>query len=295
MFKNLNPAMLGASGSQSEVIELALTYGFRAIAIDIVEFSARAKQHGMSYARRLMDSAKIKVGTFTLPMDLDADEAVYKKEFESLRQYVQLATELECTRCTYTVQPANDKRPYHENFELHRRRFTEICQLFEPAKIQLGVGFRAVETLRQGQAFQFIHDFDSLSLLLNMIGAPNLGLLVDAWSIFVAGGSLDTIRSVQVPQIVSVHLADLPADVAVSELTEQDRFLPGAEGPINSVAILTHLAQGGYAGPVSPMPGRKALDSARRDRAMRQVAEAFDAVWKAAGLTPDGKLAAARK
>ena len=50
--------------------------------------------------------------------------------------------------------------------------------------------------LYKNQAFQFIHDLDSLTLLLNMVDAPNIGLLLDVWEVVAAGGSLDTIRKI---------------------------------------------------------------------------------------------------
>jgi len=64
MFKNLNPAAIGISGHQSEIIELALTYGFAGIDLNIAEFATRARLKGLPYARRLIDSARIRVGTF---------------------------------------------------------------------------------------------------------------------------------------------------------------------------------------------------------------------------------------
>ena len=64
MFKNLSPTALGVSGHQSEIIELALTYGFAGMDLDVADFATRAKLRGMPYARRLIDSANIRLGTF---------------------------------------------------------------------------------------------------------------------------------------------------------------------------------------------------------------------------------------
>ena len=85
-------------------------------------------------------------------------------------------------------------RPYHENFEFHRHRFHEICAALKPAGVRLAVGFQAAEYLRRNQAFQFIHDLDALTLLLNMVAAPNLGLLLDIWEVVACGGSVETVR-----------------------------------------------------------------------------------------------------
>ena len=58
MFKNLNPSALGISGHQSEIIELALTYGFTGLDVNMAEFAVRVRLKGMAYARRLIDSAQ---------------------------------------------------------------------------------------------------------------------------------------------------------------------------------------------------------------------------------------------
>ena len=54
MFKNLNPLAIGVSGHQSEIIELALTYGFAGMDLNMAEFASRARLKGMPYAKRLI-------------------------------------------------------------------------------------------------------------------------------------------------------------------------------------------------------------------------------------------------
>ena len=117
MFKNLNPSALGVSGHQSEIIELALTYGFAGIDLNMAEFATRARLKGMPYAQRLIDSAKIRIGTFALPLEWDTDdESVSEGAEEIARNYAECAAELGCTRATAMLAPAGDTRPYHENF-----------------------------------------------------------------------------------------------------------------------------------------------------------------------------------
>jgi len=293
MFKNLDPTALGVTGHQSEIIELALTYGFQGMDIDIVEFAGRVKLHGMKYARRLIDSAKIRIGTFWLPLDWDVEEEVFRRDLDKLAEYARLAAELGCTRCACTIAPAGDKRPYHENFEFHKRRFTEICRTMEPAGVRLAIGFRAAEALRRERAFQFIHEFDALMLLVNMVGASNVGVLVDVWDLYVSGGSVESIRGLPAQQIVAIRLADLPPDVPLSDITEEQRLLPGASGRADCVAVLAAVAQIGYDGPVTIKADRKAFESTRRDRIVKQAGEVMDRVWKAAGLDGAGKLTGA--
>lgn len=290
MFRNLNPWALGVTGHQSEIIEAALTYGFRGMDVNITEFATRVKLRGMPYARRLIDSAKIRIGTFALPFDLEVEDEAFRRELEKLAHFAQIASEIGCTRCVATIAPASDKRPYHENFEYHRWRIGEICKALAPSGVRFGIGFRAAEELRRSMAFEFVHDLDAVILLVNMVGAPNLGLLLDVWDLYVSGGSVEKVRGLSGRQIVAVRLADVPPEQPLAGLDESARLVPGPGGQIDLAAVLAALAQGGYEGPVTPLPSRKALDGARRDAAVRLVGDGLGRLWKAAGLSAEGRL-----
>ena len=175
--------------------------------------------------------------------------------------------------------------------------FTRSAPTLKPAGVRLAIGFQAAEYLRRNRAFQFIHDLDALTLLLNMVAAPNLGLLLDIWDLVACGGSLETVRKLPPQQIVAVQVADMPAGVPLAEFDEKSRLLPGGEnGRIDVTALLVMLREMGYDGPVTVKPSRSAFQSRRRDVVVKQTAEALEKVWRAAGLPPTPKpvLAAAR-
>jgi sugar phosphate isomerase/epimerase len=290
MFKNLNPWALGVSGHQSEIIELALTFGFAGMDLNIAEFATRVRLKGMPYAQRLIRSAKIRIGTFPLPVDWEADDETFGKDLKKLGEYAGYAAELGCTRATALLAPAGDVRPYHENFEFHRHRFHDICAALKPAGVRLAIGFQAAEYLRRNKTFQFIHDLDALTLLLNMVAAPNLGLLVDIWDIVACGGSAETVRKLPREQIVAVQVADMPAGVPLPELDEKSRLLPGGEnGRIDVAGFLALLREAGYDGPVTVKPSRGIFQSRRRDVIIKQTGEALERV-----LRPGAPAAIAR-
>jgi sugar phosphate isomerase/epimerase len=293
MFKNLNPAALGVSGHQSEIIELALTYGFEGMELNLADFATRVRLKGMPYARRLIDSAKIRIGAFPLPLDWQASDEEFQRALKKLPEYAQVAAEVGCTRCLATLAPGSDSRPYHENFEFHRHRVAEACAALEPSGVRLALGFQAAEYLRKNQAFQFIHDLDALTLLINMVGAPNVGLLVDTWDLFACGATLDSLRKLPREQIVAVQVADLPANVLPADLTENSRLLPGGEaGRIDFAAVLTALSEKLYDGPVTAKPSRGVFQSRRRDVVVKQTGDAMDRIWRSAGLTYERKFVA---
>ena len=60
MFKNLSPETLGISGQQNEVIELALSFGFKGIDLNAVEFAARNRQVAW-YRRASRQNNRVKV------------------------------------------------------------------------------------------------------------------------------------------------------------------------------------------------------------------------------------------
>jgi sugar phosphate isomerase/epimerase len=292
VFKNLNVFVLGLVGHQSDVIEQALTYGFQAMDLDVVDLTARARLRGMAYARRLIDSSRIRIGSFRLPFDVGSEMNVFKEHLVLLAEWASAAAEVGCRRCVTTIEPAGDRLPYHENFSFHQDRLAEVAGVLQPCGIRLGIALRAAADLRRQKAFQFIHEPDALVLLAKMSGPSSVGVVLDAWNWFVAGYSLESLRAVPVEQIVAVELAGAPDGVALEDLTEQSRLLPTVGGRFDIPAVLAALAEMGYEGPVSVTPHSSTMCLGRGDSMAKAMAQSLDKVWQAAGLSPKGKLAA---
>jgi sugar phosphate isomerase/epimerase len=291
VFKNLNISVLGLVGHQSDVIEQALTYGFQAMDLDVVDLTARARLRGMAYARRLIDSSRIRLGSFRLPFDVAGKTDVFKEHLGLLTEWASAAAEVGCHRCLTTIDPAGDRLPYHENFSVHRDRLAEIAGVLQPHGIRLGIGLRAAAELRRQRAFQFIHDPDALVLLAKMSSPSDVGVVLDVWNWFVAGSSLEALRAIPPALIVAVELADAPQDAPLEELTEQARLLPAVGGRFDVPAVLSMLAEMGYNGPVSVSPHRSAVHLGRGDSMAKEMAQSLDQVWQAAGLSPQGRVA----
>jgi sugar phosphate isomerase/epimerase len=295
MFKNLSTDGVGVSGRQSEIIELALSFGFKGVDLDLLDFLEQVKVHGLPHARRLLDSARLKIGTFRLPLTWDDSDEAYQAGLRVLPDLLELAAGIGAKRAVTMIAPANDVRPYHENFEFHRRRLTEIGERLAADGMRLGIEFTASANARKNRAFQFIHSFDAVVMLVNMVRAPNVGAVIDPWQILAAGSRLDEIRKLSADRIVAVSLSDAPADVDPTAMGEGDRLLPGETGKIDSAAILTMLAEIGFDGPVSPRAHRNRLAGLRRDQIVKLAGERVDQAWKAANLSPAGKLLPAKR
>lgn len=294
MYRDLSLAALGLHATQGEHIESALSYGFRGIDVDIVELQERVQTSGAAHARRLIDSAKIRVSTFAVPFDPADDDSEFNPKLEALKAQAELAAAMGCTRATTRVAPASDERPYHENFEFHRKRLNSVAEVLGAHGIQLGVGFWAAPELRKDRNFEFVQSLDALILLVGTVAARNVGLVVDLWDFWRSGGEMDDLKKLAGRSIVQVLVSDGPADQSREQADQHARFTPGSTGVIDAVAALRQLSELGYDGPVTPNPDRKHLPGSR-DAIARAVGQGLDKVWKEAGLTPAGKLAAPAK
>ncbi len=276
MFRNLNTQGMRISNQGSEAIELALTHGFKGIDVDILEFKEQVEKKGFDGARRLLKSAKLKFGSFRLPIELTTKPGAFKSELINLADIAKLAAELGCKRSVLSLVPFHDELPYHENFEQHRERLNEIAGVLEPHEIRLGLEFHAPKNLREGKAFEFLANLDSVLTLIQMVGSSNVGLCLDPWQIYVGGGDLEKIRGLPVEQIVCVQLADAPADQPADSLQEKDRLLPGETGTVDLVGTLRMLQEMEYDGPITPAPDWSHLRGKRLESLVRDMGSALD-------------------
>lgn len=294
MFKCLSPVSLGVSASVNELIEPALSNGFKGFELDLPSFAKQVEREGLASARRLIDSAKLKFGYFHLPFELEADVDEYKQGLEQLPKLAELAAQLGSKRCITTLAPENDERPIYQNFDFNRQRITETAKILEAQGIQFGIGFCATSDARTGRTFEFIRSFDTLKMLIGMVGAKNVGLVADLFELWACGSSFEALRQANKP-IVAVFLADVAAGASPAEVGQSARLLPGEAGTIDSSAVLTALGEAGYDGPVTPKPHPDRFRGTARSVLFKTTAEKLDQTWKAAGLSPSGKLVPVNK
>ncbi|HZZ26972.1 MAG TPA: TIM barrel protein [Pirellulales bacterium] len=290
MFRNLSPAALCITGRQSEIIELSLSYGFKGIDLDLVEFLQTVNSYGLPHARRLIDSARLKLGAFRLPVVWDEDDDVYKSSLAAADELLTLAADLGLTRAVTAIAPANDLRPYHENFEFHRRRLAEVGELLGARRMKLGMEFRSAPELRKDRAFQFIHTFDALATLVGMIRATNVGVVADLFELHVVGSNFSEVSKLGAEKIISVIVSDAPADKPAADCEQSDRLLVGETGTIDFPAVLVSLAELGYDGPITPAVGQPGIKGMKREQIVRTAGERLAQAWTAAGLNAAGKL-----
>lgn len=290
MYKNLSPSTIGISGRPSEVIELALTYGFRGLDLEVDDFLARAKNQGLAQMIQFISSARISIGGFELPIQWRGDEETFKAELAEFDEALAFVAKANVSACLTHVLPECEAAPYHENFELHRRRLAEIADVLGKHEIRLAVGLCAAQSQRGRELYPFIHEADALSLLLKSVHSDNVGLLLDTWDWYVGGGTIETLQAFGVSDIAYVRIADAPADAERESLSEEQRLLPCEDGVVNIAEIAVMLKEGGYKGPVTVAAHASCYEGLNREAIAQKTNEVLVAMWKAA---EEGSVASA--
>jgi sugar phosphate isomerase/epimerase len=284
MLKNFSPSALGINGRQSELIELALTYGFTGMDVDMHEMLRRAQRTNVEDAAKYLEAAKIEVGGFELGTDLDADEEAFTSELGGLHPIADMAKQLGATRGYIRVPAATNRLPYHEYFDIQGTRLGQIAEVLETRGIKLGVGFSAGKELEEGKEFAFIRNVEGFLALVNSVTGSNVGLLLDTWDWVVGEGAMEELRKVPVEKLVAVRLGTLNSEAEAAKAASSDRVLPEQEGALNHVEVIKHLAEIGFEGPVSPSASNQSYKGQTRESIVQRAQEAVDGISKEAGL-----------
>jgi len=283
VFRNLSTFGLPLTGRSSELIELALSFGFDSMDVDILDLEQQAEVYGLEHARRLMVSARLGNGTFRLPVDLCGDEQLFEADLAVLPKRLELAAAAEALRAVSTIQPGSDEHAFKDHFELVRRRLDRIGDLLAVHGIQLGLAVAPEAERRAGMANPFIHTLEGLIGLVSA-SHPQTGVVVDAWALHVNGESPSAIASIPKGRIVEIRVSDAPKDVTAAEATPAQRLLIGDAGAIEIAPILQVANAAGFEGPVTPWAARAALAGRGRERIVRIAGDRLQQAWSAAGL-----------
>lgn len=285
MLKNFAPAPLGINGRQSELIELALTYGFNAMDVDMHEMLRRAQRTSNEDATKYLDAAtNLKVGGFDIGVDLDADEDAFISQVGALNPIADMAKQLGA-KCAYTRVPAaTDRLPFHEYFDVQIGRLKDIAEILAERDIKLAIGFNGCKDAQKGKEFPFVKDVEGFIALVNGVSGSNVGFLIDTWDWVVGGGAMDQLSEIGVEKIVAVRLGSVPQDVDLATATGKNRVVPEKEGLINHVKLIAHLKSIGFTGPVSPTASSLAYRGQTRESIVQRAQEAVDAISTDAGL-----------
>ena len=280
MYPALQPDAVGIRATLREGLELAAEVGFEGLYVNMAEVA----KIGPSKVRALFEAKGLRTAGWGLPVDVRGDEARYEQDLKELPRLTDAARELGCLRTSTYIPSFSDDLPFSENFEQYRRRLRAVAHMLSERGIRLGLEFIGPKTKREGHRYEFIHTMDGMLELCDRIGTGNVGLLLDCWHWYTAGGTVDDLRRLEDANIVDVHVNDAPAGIPVDEQIDSVRCMPGETGVIDIGELLKALDEIGYTGPIMAEPFSEKVQNMTARLAAQATAEAMRAIWRRAGL-----------
>jgi sugar phosphate isomerase/epimerase len=291
-YKILNSGGLGVGGRQNELIELALTHKYDGVEIDMNDLVGRHDTLGKEFACQFLQSARIDLGTFDLPLDFAATDAEFAKQCERLETIIDLAQTLGTRQAVVRIAPQATDLAFQENFEKHRSRIGDVAEAFKAGEIRLGLFLQASKVGKTLGDFKFIQTAEEIVTLVKTIGHPNVGLCIDAFEWSVGDGALDQLSDLDPNQMLTeVRFADLAATADKANLDAKDLLLPGDGENSFSVKLAKLLIEKAYRGPIAIATNMASYSDGNRHRTVEKLSARLAQL--AAGEDPAAIAAAA--
>lgn len=280
MFRSLEVNAINVRADFARAVELAARYGFQGVHVDLDEIAGL----GVEKAKGILAGAGVRASAFRFPIDYTQPEAIFAAKLDRFPAQCEVAQALGITRTAYWIRPFHDEMDFERNYAFNVDRLGRLGRVMKRFGIRMGLEFIGPKTLLPGHPYTFIRTMDGMLKLCKEIGTGNMGLLLDAYHLYTAHGTIADVARLADADIVEVHVNDAPA-IPVDEQLDLVRALPGETGVIDLVGFLKALARIGYSGPVMVEPFSERVNAMAADDAVRTTAEALGSVWKQAGLS----------
>ena len=303
MFKILNTRGLGVGGKQNELIELALTFGFNGVEVDMVDLVGRNDAMGKEFACQFLKAAKspasegdtasggkhLTIGTFKLPIDLSGTDEAYAASIAKNETIIDLATELGAERCYIEIAANCEHFSFQECFDKHQSRLEALSEQFSASGIKLGLSLQTSKAEPADGTFKFIQTAEELLTLVKTVGKPNVGVCVDTWEWTLGGG---TVENLDFSQVTEIRFADVTAEADKAAIKPSDRTsLPGDQVGSVSFKVAQAAVASGLPLAISASTDLSTYSGDTRDNVVKAISQHLD--WLAEGKDPAATIAAA--
>lgn len=284
MYKNLNADVLGVTGRQSELIELAMTYGFQGLDFDAVDLLKRVQRSDFEKASRFLTSSKMRASGFEIPVDLDSDDASFEKALAALPPLAEAVGKLGGAAGVLKVPASTNRLAFPEYFEIIRKRIDRVADCFSKVNVLVGLSFSTAQEDREGKTFKFVQDVDSFLALIQACTSPSVGVVVDSYDWTVGGGTLEQLAAIPGNRIAALRVADVESVPSIAESTHAKRQVAGRFGVIDNVKFVSLLSKNGFQGPISSFADSSNVAGSKRDAIVASTQDVLDQLLAGAGL-----------
>lgn len=275
---DLNPGIIGVSAQQRPLLQLAIRHGFESITPfpqelaglskgDLDSFLDEKRKHGIAW------------GSTNLPVEFRQDEERFRNDLAQLPRLCSAMQRVGAQLMNTWIMPTHPSLHYGANMRQHAARLGDCARALADNGIKLGLEYVGPKTLMARDRFAFIRTMVELQDLLEAIGEPNVGYVLDSFHWHCAEDTVDQIRALSPESIVSVDLNDARADLSRDQQIDGTRELPLATGVIELKPFLQALVDIGYAGPIRAEPFNQALNDLDDNAAVAATAKAMRAAF----------------
>jgi sugar phosphate isomerase/epimerase len=299
MFKILNTRGLGVGGKQNELIELALTFGFNGVEVDMEDLVGRHDAMGKEFACQFLQAAKspaseddaasggkhLSIGTFNLPFNLAGSNEEYGASIAKADTILDLASTLGAKVCYLEVASSCEHFSFQECFENHQSRLQELSERFAASGIKIGLSLKASDGEAADGSFKFIQTAEELLTLVKAVGQPNVGLCVDTWEWSLGGGTVAQLNELGFDKVTEIRFADVSEGADKAAIKASDRTaLPADVANSFSFQVAEALIAGAVETPISVSSDLSTYSSNTRDNVVKAISQQLD--WLAEGKDP---------
>ena len=277
-FKNLAPGHIGVQANQQQALDYAVKYDFDGITPSIGEFENKTNDQ----IRAWLGTMKVKgvrYGAAGLPIEFRRDDAAFDEGMAKLPRQAAVLRQLGVSRVATWIMPGSNDLTYLQNFKQHQTRLRAAAKILDDYGLRLGLEFVGPRTTRARYRFPFICTQHGMMELVDAIGTPNMGLLVDSWHWYTSHGTIDELLRLSNKDIVHVHVNDAPPDIPVDEQRDNRRQLPVTSGVIDMKGFVNALVKIGYDGPVECEPFDRDLRAMDDGPAVQKTSDALKRTW----------------
>jgi sugar phosphate isomerase/epimerase len=291
MYKFICTDGLGVSTRQNELIELALTYNFKGIEVDMADMVGRARAMGNEFATQFVNSAAVEIATFRLPIDLRVSDELFAKELEKLDKVCELAKMINAKQCYLPISSSHPTLAYRENFEKHQQRLVQVAGKMDAVGVRIALMFQA--TKGSADSMQFIQKPEDLVALAKMVGKKNVGIVLDSWTWQLAGGTFDGIKQLDLNTVFEARLADPPVGVTIEKVDRTNRQEPGTHPDSIAQSMLDWLKEKDFKSPLALNAHVPKTPGNAGDLPFQRVGKALDMMIAGThGVEPEARVEA---
>lgn len=263
----LTPGSIGVQvGSQKEIIDLAVRFGFESIEPSGEEL-AQASDGQLAAIKEAMAAKKLVWASAGLSVDFRNDEAKFAEGMKGLPRIAKGLQRAGATRVGTWLMPSHPSLTYRQNFAQHAARLRAAANVLKDHGLRLGLEYVGTQSLLTRGKYPFLHTFAETKELISEIGTGNVGFVLDSWHWWTAGDTEADLLSLKNEEVILVDLNDAPQGIRKELQQDNQRELPAATGVIDVKTFLNALLRIGYDGPVRAEPFNQPLNDLDNDAA----------------------------